>query len=509
MTSGLHHVTLITRRVQANVDFYAGFLGLRLVKRTAGFEDGEQLHLFYGDGGASPGSLVSFLVWEDGAPGRVGHGQVAEIAFAIPRAAVGDWLTRALDHRVRSDGISREFGETVLRLRDPDGVIVKLVAADLPPDVPWGTAPARLRGVTLWSERPAETAAFLARFGYRAGPVEGSLRRLESQRDAIDIRDAGGFVEGLPGTGTADHVALRVADEAALATAEAALAPDGPVTAHDRLYFRSLYVREPAGTLIELATDGPGFAVDEAPAALGQTLRIPPHMTDRAADLAAMLPQFALPGEERRPMRDLPFVHRFHTPADPDGSVLLLLHGTGGHEASLMPLARRLAPRATLLGVRGRATEEGIARWFRRITPTRFDQADIRAEAEAFAAFLDGAIAGYGLDPARITALGYSNGANFAAALMGLHPGLLRRAILLRPMAALDELPEADLAGVEVLSLSGESDPYGRFAPRLEQWLAARGADLTAEVLAAGHELTDADLARAGAWLARAGAAAA
>ena len=159
--------------------------------------------------------------------------------------------------------------------------------------------------------------------------------------------------------------------------------------------------------------------------------------------------------------------------------------------------------------MRGRATEEGIARWFRRITPTRFDQADIHAEAQAFAAFLEGAVAGYGLDPARITALGYSNGANFAAALMGLHPGLLQRAILLRPMAALDDLPDADLGGVEVLSLSGERDPYGRFAPRLEQWLAARAADLTAEVLAAGHELTDADLARAGDWLARTGAAAA
>ena len=110
MTSGLHHVTLITRRVQDNVDFYAGFLGLRLVKQTAGFEDARQLHLFYGDGAGSPGSLVSFLVWEDGSRGRVGHGQVAEIALAIPKASVGDWLTRALGRQIPVEGPLRAFG---------------------------------------------------------------------------------------------------------------------------------------------------------------------------------------------------------------------------------------------------------------------------------------------------------------------------------------------------------------------------------------------------------------
>ena len=129
MTTGIHHVTGITANVQANVDFYAGFLGLRLVKRTGGFEDAEQLHLFYGDAAGSPGSLVSFLVWEAGGRGRVGHGQVAEIAFAVPPASIGDWLTRAMDARVPVEGPSREFGAPILRLKDPDGLIVKLVGA--------------------------------------------------------------------------------------------------------------------------------------------------------------------------------------------------------------------------------------------------------------------------------------------------------------------------------------------------------------------------------------------
>ena len=127
MVAGIHHITLITRKVQANVDFYAGFLGLRLVKRTGGFEDAVQLHLFYGDAVGSPGSLVTFLVWEDGSPGRPGLGQVGEISLAVEPTEIGFWLTRALRHGLRPEGPMVEFGEPVLRLKDPDGVIVKLV----------------------------------------------------------------------------------------------------------------------------------------------------------------------------------------------------------------------------------------------------------------------------------------------------------------------------------------------------------------------------------------------
>jgi phospholipase/carboxylesterase len=508
MTSGIHHVTLITRRVQANVDFYVGFLGLRLVKRTGGYEDSTQLHLFYGDAAGSPGSLVTFLVWEDGAPGRVGNGQVAEVAYAVPGVSIGDWLTRALDHRVPVEGPAREFGEPVLRLKDPDGVIVKLVGANLPATRPWGDAVRairRLRAVTILTDRPDETAAFVGRFGYRFGPTSGNIQRMLSDTDAIDIRDASGYVPGIPGTGTADHAAFRAADVAAVRAAEAELSriDASPTNFHDRKYFTSLYVREPGGTLMELATEGPGFDVDEPLERLGEHLLVPPDDADRAEDLRVMLPQFALPGEERMPMRELPFVHRFHVPDDPDGSTIVLLHGTGGNEADLMPLAHRVAPRATLLGVRGRSHEEGVARWFRRLTMTTFDQADIRAEAEAFAAFVEGAVAGYGLDRDRMTFLGYSNGANFAAAVMGLYPGLIRRAILIRAMAALEPMPEPDLTDVLVLFLAGKRDPYGQHAPALVNWLQARGADLEAHRVEAGHDLTLADATAAKDWLKR------
>jgi len=504
MPSGFHHLTAITARVQANVDFYAGFLGLKLVKQTAGFADGEQLHLFYGDAAGSPGSLISFLVWEAGARGRTGHGQVFEFGLAVPRASIGDWLARALKAQVPVEGPAREFGEPVLRLRDPDGIIVKLVGVDLPATAPLSDpmAPTRLRSVTLLSEMRDATAEFLGRFGYRAGKIESGVRRLVSDSDVIDLRDGSGFVPAIPGTGMIDHIAFRATDAGAVRNMRLDLGTaQGLTEVHDRRYFLSLYVREPAGHLIEYATDGPGLAVDEAPEALGRTLQFPPHDAPRAQDLRVMLPQFALPGAERIPMRDLPFIHRFHTPDDPDGSVIVLLHGTGGNEADLMPLAHRIAPRATLLGVRGRSTEEGINRWFRRYDAVTYDQADIRSEADAFTGFMAGAIQSYGLDAGRISYLGYSNGANLLGAILLLYPGLVSRAILLRGINVLEDLPAPDLTGIDVLLLSGAQDPFARMTPALEVALRGAGASLDARTLPAGHELGTGDLDVSKAWL--------
>ncbi|MDA7430857.1 VOC family protein [Primorskyibacter aestuariivivens] len=504
MTTGIHHATGITANVQANVDFYTGFLGLRLIKRTGGFEDAEQLHLFYGDATGTPGTLVSFLVWESGGRGRIGHGQVAEIAFAVPPASMGDWLTRAMDARVPVEGPKRAFGEPVLRLKDPDGLIVKLVGADHPATAPLfdPVAPTRLHSVTILSERPDETAEFVSRFGYKQINSEGAIRRLTSDSDAVDVRDASGFVPSIPGAGIMDHVAFRAPDADAMRCMRMEMKDvAGMTNVHDRKYFLSLYVREPAGTLIEYATDGPGFAVDEPLDHLGETLFVPPQDAKRAQDLKLLLPQFAMPGEERFPMRDLPFIHRFHRPENPDGSTILLLHGTGGSESDLMPLAHRVNPRATLLGVRGRATEEGNNRWFRRFDAVTYDQADIHAEAEAFAAFVRGAMSGYGLDERRLCFVGYSNGANLLGAVLQLHPQTIRHAILLRPVQVLEDPPKADLEGASVLMLIGSRDPFARMAPALERALREGGVNVEVRASGAGHDLTPEDVSQASDWL--------
>ncbi len=501
MTTGIHHFTGITANVQANVDFYVGFLGLRLVKRTPGYADAEQLHLLYGDGLGSPGSLLTFLVWEAAGRGRTGIGQVSEVALAVPPTSLGDWLTKALAANVPHEGLSREFGEPVLRLKDPDGLIVKLVGVDMTTPAPLPNAPTRLRGVTLLTDKADETAGFVARFGYRSEQRDGQTQRVVSESDVLDVREVTGFVPSVSGAGVPDHVAFRAQNADAVRFMRLSLKGYGPTEVHDRKYFLSLYVRDPSGILLEYATDGPGMTIDETPNDLGRTLFLPPHDAGRAEDLKAMLPQFALPGEERFPVRELPFIHRFNRPGNPDGTTLVLLHGTGGSEADLMPFARRIAPHSTLLGVRGRANEEGTNRWFSRMDAETFDQADIRSEAEAFSAFVVGAVTGYGLDPDRVIFLGYSNGANFLAAFIQLHPGVVRRAILLRAIQALETSPALDLSGTSVLVLNGRDDPFTRNSPELAQALEARGVQVDARELSANHERSAADVTEAASWI--------
>ncbi len=358
MTSalGIHHITMITRKVQANVDFYAGFLGLRLVKRTAGFEDAMQLHLLYGDYAASPGSLMTFLVWEDGGQGRVGYGQTLEVSLAIDPASIGFWLTRALQAGVHTEGPMEEFGEPVIRLKDPDGIIIKLVGTGAFPEaqphdapgIPLEHAIRRIRGATVLSEVPEETESFLSNyFGYARQDKQGAIRRMSSEAgDIIDVRDATGFWSSAPGTGTVDHIAFRAKDMDELDETLKRLKSlnSSTTNAHDRKYFHSLYVREPGGVLIEMATDAPGMTIDEPLERLGEELFIPPLFMRDEEDVRVALPQFSMPGEERVIYRDLPFIHRFHTPADPDGSTIVLLHGSGGSETSLMALAHRANP---------------------------------------------------------------------------------------------------------------------------------------------------------------------
>jgi len=513
MTAGIHHITLIARKVQANVDFYVGFLGLRLVKRTAGFEDVAQLHLIYGDATGSPGSLLTFLVWEDGSTGRTGHGQVSEVSLAIDPTSIGYWLTRGLRFGLNVEGPVAEFGEPTLRLKDPDGFIIKLVGvAGLPtafpwtdPDVPAEHAIRRIRGATLLTEEAAQSRSFLERhFGYHYQASATSIERLHSASgDIVDIRDAKGFWPGIPGPGTADHIAFRAEDDAALERVHAAVAEASPsaTNVHDRLYFRSLYVREPGGILFELATDAPGMLIDEPAETLGTALFVPGTMVTETGDLRLALPQFSMPRAERVIYRELPFVHRFWTPDAPDSTTLILLHGSGGSEASLMPLVHMAAPQATLLGVRGRATDEGVPRWFRRHGNLSFDQADIASEAEAFVAFIAGAQQAYGLDPARTVYVGQSNGANFLAALMLLHPGLIERAILLRPMPVLETPPSADLSGSRLLVVAGGQDSFLDGAIALAELLTAGGAAVAVETIDAGHDLAAVDAEVISAWL--------
>ncbi|MFB2550041.1 alpha/beta hydrolase [Ensifer soli] len=200
-------------------------------------------------------------------------------------------------------------------------------------------------------------------------------------------------------------------------------------------------------------------------------------------------------------MSEPAFVHRFEPSPDGRGPTLVLMHGTGGNETSLLSFAREIVPNAALFAARGRSLDEGFPRWFRRKTAVTFDQAQIRSEAAAFSAFLVEAGRSYGFDPAAAVHLGYSNGANMIGAMMFLTPGLIRRAVLLRAMNILESVPAAELAGAAALMTTGARDPYSPYATALEANLLAAGAAVENVVVNAGHDLVMQDVALIRAWL--------
>ncbi|MCJ2081969.1 alpha/beta hydrolase [Methylobacterium sp. J-090] len=199
----------------------------------------------------------------------------------------------------------------------------------------------------------------------------------------------------------------------------------------------------------------------------------------------------------------LAFVHRFEAATAADRPPLLVLHGTGGDESDLLPFGRTVAPGAALLSPRGPVLENGMPRFFRRLAEGVFDEDDVRRRAADLASFVAGARAAYGL-PAPV-ALGFSNGANIAAAVLLLHPGVLAGAVLLRPMRPLAVLPEPDLTGLPVLMLSGAQDPIVPEANvrSLTDRLRASGARVEHTVLRVGHGLSQADVTTTQAWIAR------
>jgi glyoxalase family protein len=307
-TTGIHHVTAISGEPQRNVDFYAGTLGLRLVKKTVNFDDPETYHLYYGDGAGSPGTIMTFFPWAHAPGGRIGAGQLVVTSFSIPPASLGYWTQRLVEKGVRFERPRDRFGATVLTFEDPDRLRIELVAAeDGRPGWSGGPVPAEhsLRGfhhVALAIEATERTAELMTdTLGFRrVEETEGRIRLSAGEGgpgSLVDVVNAAGFPHGSMGVGTVHHVAFRVPDEETqLALREEVAALGYSVTpVLDRNYFRSIYFREPGGVLFEIATVPPGFAVDEDPEHLGEDLKLPPWLETRRDRLEEVLPPLRVP----------------------------------------------------------------------------------------------------------------------------------------------------------------------------------------------------------------------
>jgi glyoxalase family protein len=305
--SGFHHITAIASDAQRTRNFYTDILGLRQVKVSVNADDPTAYHLYYGDGVGSPGTILTFFVWKDAQEGRAGVGQTITVAFSIPQASLGYWLTRLQEKGLKAVGPLERFNEKFIMLKDPDGMTVELVAEANNRDfeaweegpVPVEHAIRGFHGITLLERGYEETADFLVN---ELGMIKqeeyfGTYRFAfagEKTPSFIDVKVAPDYLSGSMGTGVIHHVAFRAENNQEQHAWFQALSHHGhnvsPIL--DRFWFRSIYFQEPGGALFEIATESPGFTIDEPREKLGEALMLQPWIEDQRAQIEASLPPF-------------------------------------------------------------------------------------------------------------------------------------------------------------------------------------------------------------------------
>lgn len=302
---GIHHITAIAGEAQRNYNFYTKTLGLRFVKKTVNFDDPGTYHFYYGDGNGTPGTILTFFPWTHVKRGKAGTGMATEIGYSVPADSLEFWVDRFAVHNIKHENLSERFGERILPFEDPDGLKFKLIAPLIEDKRrPWETNEVRsdvatkgFHSVTLTLKKIETTAKVLTDiFGYSLQKQEGNIYRFVTDAsetaNMVDIIETPNCAPGIVAGGTNHHVAFRVKDEETqMKFREKILSEGHNITPKiDRNYFFSLYFREPGGVLFEIATDNPGFAVDEPSNELGMHLKLPAQYESNRSSIEKSLP---------------------------------------------------------------------------------------------------------------------------------------------------------------------------------------------------------------------------
>jgi len=302
---GLHHVTAIASDPNRNIAFYTTVLGLKLVKITVNFDDPGSYHFYYGDEIGRPGSLLTFFLWPDAPRGRRGPGQVTVVKFGIPFGSMPFWADRLRRYQVIMADSSPLFDEEALIFSDPDALQLELIevgelrtARDEHSPIPHEYAITHIHGVTLLEpELQATDSLLTGTLGFRRMHQEPTGTRYRAGHTLVDLVHTADKPRGFVSVGTVHHVAWRIADQEQQRDWREQLVGKGlsvtPII--DRRYFKSIYFREPGGVLFELATDPPGFTIDEEVDELGTRLVLPPWLESVRNRIEARLPRLTVP----------------------------------------------------------------------------------------------------------------------------------------------------------------------------------------------------------------------
>lgn len=303
--SGIHHITAIAGSAQRNFEFYTKILGLRMVKKTVNFDDPGTYHFYFGDEAGTPGTILTFFPWERVKKGKSGSGMATAIGYSVPQGSLSFWSDRFKKFDVKVTDTGTRFDEQYLSFEDPDGLLLTLIVPNGKDErKPWETdevdhsvATRGFHNISLTLKSIKETAAVLTDvFGYKFSAQEGNRYRYitDAVENAaiVDLVEAPGEPVGINAGGTIHHIAFRVKDEKVLMEFRDKILQRGlSITPKiDRNYFFSIYFREPGGVLFEVATDNPGFAVDEPVAELGKNLKLPAQYESQRSAIEKVLP---------------------------------------------------------------------------------------------------------------------------------------------------------------------------------------------------------------------------
>ncbi|GAA5083932.1 ring-cleaving dioxygenase [Chryseobacterium ginsengisoli] len=304
---GLHHITAIADNAKRNLDFYTQVLGLRLVKKTVNFDDPGTYHFYFGNGEGTPGTILTFFPWEGIGKGTNGSGLATHIGYSVPKGSLEFWKNRLKNFNVNVEE-GEIFGEKLISFQDPDGLQLQFIESSTPDDRKvWTTDDIKdenaLKGfhnITLTLKKADPTIKVLTDiFGYDLQKQEGERYRFETDAietaNLVDIIENDKIIAGRNAAGTNHHVAFRVKDDNVLMEfREKVMSAGLNITPKiDRDYFYSLYFREPGGVLFEIATDNPGFTVDEPLNELGTNLKLPKQHEGLREKIEEVLPKLS------------------------------------------------------------------------------------------------------------------------------------------------------------------------------------------------------------------------
>jgi len=302
---GIHHITAIAGNAKRNYDFYTKVLGFRFIKKTVNFDDPGTYHFYFGDEVRSPGTILTFFPWEGIAKGKQGNGMATEIGYSVPDNSLAFWSERLNKNDATITSAGTRFGEQYLAFEDPDGLPLSLIVSDTPdhrkpwetPDVRTDVAAKGFHSITLTLKTVESTAKVLTDIlDYKFVGHEGNRHRyrIDTVENAaiVDLIEEPKATSAINAGGTIHHVAFRVKDEKVLMEYREKVVKNylNITQKIDRNYFFSLYFREPGGVLFEIATDNPGFAVDEPVTEFGKNLKLPAQYESNRSAIEAALP---------------------------------------------------------------------------------------------------------------------------------------------------------------------------------------------------------------------------